>query len=243
MNKSVLLCGMDELTAPQALRYIASEGGAPPPPGVRLHVCRKGEKVYLCLNGVSMMVHDNGSHHCLPLRFTKIELGAFYGKWTSVNTFDVEFVVNTVDALNVIPVGLCVDVCVNNGFGNELVAIPQLQCTGVFVSRNRIRLLFPHNGTIKASIRNPQYAVHSTHHSVAEMRAELLPRVPFCPNGCTLSVKVNVEQHRTVCQYLSILMGETGSWRHCFKALSNQNLSKLAEQALQQQEAECLVTQ
>jgi hypothetical protein len=113
----------------------------------------------------------------------------------------------------------------------------------VFVSKHRIQLQFPPNSTIKASIRNPQYAVHSTHESVAEMRAELLPRVPFSPQGCTLIVKVNEEQRRLMCQYLSVLVGETGSWRQCFTALCNQNQSKLTEQAPPQQEAECPVTQ
>lgn len=235
---------MDVLTAPETLRYLASEGcGVPAPRDVRLHVCRKGEKVYVSLNGVSMVVHDNGSYHCLPLQFSKLDLGAFHGEWTSSNTFDVRFVTNTLNALNTIPVGMSVDVCMSDGFENELVAVPQLQCSGVFLSRNVVRLLFPPQTLIKASIRNPQYAVHNSHESVAEMRAELLPRVAFCANKCVMSVQPNVEQHQIVCQYLSVLMGETGAWRQCFKALCAQNLTKLAEPTLQQQEAECLVTQ
>jgi len=233
---------MDVLTAPATLRYIASEGAAQPPPGLRLYVCRKGEKVFLCLNGVSMAVHDNGTHHCLPLRFSKVDLGAFSGRWTSTNTFDIDFVTNTVNAMSVIPVGLSVDVCVHNGFYNELVAIPQLHCQGVFVSRNCIRLLFPPNSSVKATIRNPQFAVHSSHESPAEMRTDLLPRVPFCANKCLISVKVNVEQHKTVSEYLSVLMNDTGIWRQCFKALCVQPQQKLKEQSPQQPEAECLVS-
>lgn len=235
--------GMDVLTAPATLRYIASEGAAPAPRDLRLHVYRKGDKVFVCLNGITMTVHDSGSYHCLPPRFTEVELGAFHGVWSSSNTFDVDFVATTLNTMSSIPVGLSVDVCVNSGFENELVAIPQLECTGVFVSKNRVRLLFPPSSIIKACIRNPQYTTHSTHESVAEMRAELLPRVPFCPNKCTMTVRVNAEQQQIVCQYFSVLMGETGSWRQCFTALLNQNLSKQAEQALPQQGAECLATQ
>ena len=233
---------MEVLTAPGTLRYIASEGAAPAPRGLRLHVYRCGPKVFLTLNGITMAVHDNGGHHILPLQFTKMELGVFSGKWTSVNTFDVQFVSSTVKSLHGVPVGLSVNVSLDNGFENNLVAVPQLQCSGVFINKNCIRLLFPSDSSIKACIRNPQFAVHSSHESVAEFRSELLPRVLFHPNKCTLSVNVNEEQHQTVCQYMSVLMSDTGIWRRCFKAKCLQSQSTPTEPMTQSQEGSCLVT-
>ena len=233
---------MDVLTAPETLRYIASEGSAPAPRRLRLYVYRCGPKVFLTLNGITLVVHDNGGHHILPLQFTTMELGVFSGKWTSANTFDVQFVSSTVKSMHGVPVGLSVNVNLDNGFENDIVAVPRLQCSGVFINKNCIRLLFPSDSSIKACIRNPQFAVHSSHESVAEFRSELLPRVAFHPNKCTLSVEVNEEQQQTVCQYMSVLMSDTGSWRQCFKAKCLQSQSTPAEPVMQPQEEPSLVT-
>lgn len=233
---------MDALLTPETLRYIASEGAAPQPVGVRLYVKRKGEKVFVTLNGISMMVHDNGSWHCLPLKFTEVDVGAFNGTWSTGYTFDVQFVTQTLNAQVSVPVGLAVDVFVIDGFENEIVAIPQLQCSGVFISQNCVRLLFPANGSVKAMIRSQQFAVHSSHQSVAEMRTELLPRVPFCANKCKLHIVPNIEQHRSVCQTFSVLMGDSGSWRQCFNALCTNNQPKSTDPQPQQLEEACLVS-
>lgn len=217
---------MDSLLQPDVLRYICSEGNTIAPKAVRLRVRRKSDCVVVALNGIKLAVYDNQKVVVLPCIFCAAELGPYQGRWTSAYTFDMYFVMHSNTDLKNMSVGLAVDVEVHDGFASGTVCIPKLQCHGIVVAKNCVRLLFPPEMNVKAIIRNPNFSVHSSHETTTEMRGVLLPRLPFVPNTCKATMTINRDEQHAVEQQLQLLMSAGGAWRSCFTALQQTSKSK-----------------
>lgn len=227
---------MDALLQPNVLRYICSEGKTIAPEAVRIRVKRVSNSVIVTLNGIKLAVYDNQKIVVLPCLFCSAEIGAYQGRWTSAYTFDMYFVMNNRTDLKNLPVGLAVDVEAHDAFASSMVCIPIVQCHGIIVAKNCVRLLFPPDMNVKAIIRNPNFSVHNSHETTTEMRGVLLPRLPFTPNTCKATMKINREQEHAVEQHFDALMSQDGSWRNCFTAL--QLSSTVLEQTLPLQEVQ-----
>lgn len=225
---------MEVLVQPDVLRYICSEGKTPVPEMVRLRVKRVSDCVIVTLNGIKLAVYDNQKVVVLQCLFCSVEIGAYQGRWTSAYTFDMYFVINNPTDLKNLPVGLSVDVEAHNAFANDRVCVPVVQCCGIVVAKNCVRLLFSPDMSIKAIIRNPNFAVDTSHETTTEMRGVLLPRLPFTPNKCKATMTINRDQERAVEQHLQLLIGENGPWRNCFTALQPTSTTEALAMPLQE---------